>query len=85
MPNDIQLAVGRTIRENRRKAGMTLAVVSERTGVSVSYLSEVERGMKNVSSECIVLLCRALSIEEWSFFRQVSAAILADARGRRRP
>jgi hypothetical protein len=46
-------AVGHELREERLRQERTLADVSEESGVSVQYLSEVERGRKEPSSEIL--------------------------------
>jgi transcriptional regulator with XRE-family HTH domain len=43
----ITAGVGRRIAAARRRAGLTLAVVAERSGVSVTYVSEIETGAAN--------------------------------------
>lgn len=55
-------AVGRELREERRDQGRTLADVAERAGVSTQYLSEVERGRKEPSSEVIEAIGGALGL-----------------------
>jgi transcriptional regulator with XRE-family HTH domain len=46
MPELDPLALGRRVREQRRARGLTLDELSERSGVSRSMLSEVERGSR---------------------------------------
>ena len=46
-------AVGQELREERRTAQRTLADIAGRAGVSTQYLSEVERGLKEPSSEVL--------------------------------
>ncbi|GAB6987150.1 helix-turn-helix domain-containing protein [Nocardioides pyridinolyticus] len=55
-------AVGRELREERRTAGRTLADVAEQAGVSTQYLSEVERGLKEPSSEILGAVVGALGL-----------------------
>jgi transcriptional regulator with XRE-family HTH domain len=55
-------AVGRELREERRAAGRTLADVAEQAGVSTQYLSEVERGLKEPSSEVLGAVAGALGL-----------------------
>ena len=43
-------AVGAELRRERLAAGRTLGDVAERAGLSVQYLSEMERGLKDPSS-----------------------------------
>ncbi len=51
---------GRLIRGLRTRQGRTLAEVAARAGVSLAYLSEVERGLKEPSSEVLEAVCVAL-------------------------
>jgi transcriptional regulator with XRE-family HTH domain len=55
-------AVGRELREARHVSERTLADVAERAGVSVQYLSEVERGLKEPSSEVLQAVAGALDL-----------------------
>ena len=55
-------AVGHELREERRTAGRTLADVAGRAGVSTQYLSEVERGRKEPSSEVLGAVAGALGL-----------------------
>ena len=51
---------GRLLRGLRTRQGRTLAQVSTAAGVSLAYLSEVERGLKEPSSEVLEAICVAL-------------------------
>jgi DNA-binding XRE family transcriptional regulator len=55
-------AVGHELREERRTAGRTLAHVAEQAGVSTQYLSEIERGRKEPSSEVLGAVSGALGL-----------------------
>ncbi|MDI6908441.1 helix-turn-helix transcriptional regulator [Nocardioides sp.] len=55
-------AVGHELREERRTTGRTLADVAGRAGVSTQYLSEVERGRKEPSSEVLGAVAGALGL-----------------------
>jgi transcriptional regulator with XRE-family HTH domain len=55
-------AVGRELREERQSAGRTLADVAQGAGVSTQYLSEVERGRKEPSSEVLQAVAGALDL-----------------------
>jgi transcriptional regulator with XRE-family HTH domain len=55
-------AVGRELREERTTAGRTLSDVAEESGVSVQYLSEIERGLKDPSSEILEAVAGALGL-----------------------
>jgi transcriptional regulator with XRE-family HTH domain len=55
--------LGDVLRRIRREQGRTLADVARAAKVSMPYLSEVERGRKEASSEVLVAICDALHIE----------------------
>jgi len=55
-------AVGRELRDERHDAGRTLADVAEEAGVSTQYLSEIERGRKEPSSEVLQAVAGALDL-----------------------
>ncbi|SDE40504.1 helix-turn-helix domain-containing protein [Auraticoccus monumenti] len=52
--------MGESLREQRVAQGRTLREVSSRARVSLGYLSEVERGQKEASSELLASICDAL-------------------------
>ncbi|WP_225878414.1 helix-turn-helix domain-containing protein [Spongiactinospora rosea] len=55
--------LGKALRRFRRDQRRTLADVAVAASISVPYLSEVERGRKEVSSEILAAICDALGIE----------------------
>ena len=55
-------AVGGTIRKIRHEQGLTLREVAGRRYIAVGYLSEVERGHKDASSEVIENIANALDM-----------------------
>jgi transcriptional regulator with XRE-family HTH domain len=55
-------AAGRELREERQSTGRTLADVAEEAGVSTQYLSEIERGLKEPSSEILEAVSGALGL-----------------------
>lgn len=54
--------VGDVLRRARTEQGRTLREVSDSARVSLGYLSEVERGRKEASSELLSAICGALDI-----------------------
>ncbi len=54
--------IGDVLRQERRRQGRTLRELSEDAQVSMAYLSEVERGRKEVSSELLAATARALGL-----------------------
>ncbi|MBK7821416.1 MAG: helix-turn-helix transcriptional regulator [Tessaracoccus sp.] len=55
-------AVGETLRRRRLDEGQRLADVAKRAGVSPQYLSEIERGRKDASSEVLAAVAGALDL-----------------------
>ncbi|MGV0627417.1 transcriptional regulator ClgR [Mycolicibacter minnesotensis] len=55
-------SVGEVLRQARTAQGRTLREVSDSARVSLGYLSEVERGRKEASSELLNAICAALQI-----------------------
>ncbi len=54
--------LGDVLREKRQVQGRTLREVSASASVSLGYLSEVERGEKEASSELLASICKALEL-----------------------
>jgi len=54
--------VGEVLRARRLAAGLTLRDVSARARVSLGYISEIERGQKEPSSELLAALTTALDV-----------------------
>ena len=54
--------LGTALRSARMAQGRTLSQVALRAGISLGYLSEVERGVKEVSSEMLASICGALGV-----------------------
>jgi len=55
-------AIGSTLRRARTVRRRTLREVSRKARVSLGYLSEVERGRKEASSELLAAICEALDV-----------------------
>ena len=64
--------LGDVLRERRREQGRTLREVSAAARVSLGYLSEVERGQKEASSELLGSICEALEVPLSEVLREVS-------------
>lgn len=75
-------AVGHELRLERTEQARTLADVAGQAGVSTQYLSEVERGRKEPSSEILEAVGAALSLTLLDLTRRVSRSLApAGARG----
>lgn len=64
--------IGDVLRSARQRQGRTLREVSSAARVSLGYLSEVERGQKEASSELLGSICEALDVPLWLVLREVS-------------
>lgn len=58
----LRVVLGRCLRAERIEQGLGLREVALAAAVSVPYLSEVERGVKEPSSEVLAAVCRALGL-----------------------
>ena len=67
--------IGDVLRDVRQLQGRTLREVSHDARVSLGYLSEVERGQKEASSELLASICQALDAPLSMVLREVSDRI----------
>lgn len=56
------LALGQTVRDYRKKRGMSQEVLAELCGISLSFLGHIERGSRKMSLETLVALSCALGV-----------------------
>lgn len=71
----LRQVVGETLRGLRLRQRRTLREVSASARVSLGYLSEVERGQKEPSSELLAAICSALDVELSELFAEVSQSL----------
>jgi len=64
--------LGEVLRGQRLRQDRTLREVSSAARVSLGYLSEVERGRKEASSELLASICDALGVPLSAVLREVS-------------
>lgn len=70
-------AIGAVLRRLRTERGTTLREVSACSRISIPYLSEIERGRKEASSEILAALCPVLGISEEELLMRVAAEFAA--------
>lgn len=70
-------AVGHELRAERRRSGRTLTDVASESGVSMQYLSEVERGLKEPSSEILGAVAGALGLRLVDLTMRVTRTLAA--------
>ena len=71
----LRRVIGEELRRRRQYQGRTLRDVSAAARVSLGYLSEIERGQKEASSELLAAICDALDLPLSSLLRSVSDEI----------
>ncbi|GAB3915794.1 transcriptional regulator [Microlunatus endophyticus] len=59
----LRTLLGGVLRRARHDQKRTLSDVAETAGISVPYLSEIERGRKEPSSEMLAAVCGALDLD----------------------
>jgi len=64
--------LGDVLRRHRQRQGRTLRDVAATARISLGYLSEIERGRKEASSELLASLCEALDVSLADVLREVS-------------
>lgn len=75
--------IGDVLREERREQDRTLADVADDANVSLPYLSEVERGRKDVSSDVLHSICDALEVPLAEVLERSADRLRIDARSQR--
>ena len=71
----VRALIGEVLRERRQELGMTLREVSADARVSLGYISEIERGQKEASSECLGAISGAVDLPLSELMSRLSEAI----------
>lgn len=71
----VRRLLGEVLRAERLRQGRTLRDISASARVSRGYISEIERGQKEASSECLAAICSALAVPLSSVMREVSGQL----------
>ena len=72
--------LGIVLRAARLAQGLTLRELSASARVSTGYISEIERGQKEASSELLASLCAALDVGLGDVLREVGDLVSAEER-----
>jgi transcriptional regulator with XRE-family HTH domain len=78
----LRTMIGKVLRRIRLEQGRTLADVARAARVSMPYLSELERGRKEASSEILAAICAALRIELADLLARVEGELTGARVGR---
>jgi transcriptional regulator with XRE-family HTH domain len=65
-------AIGFVLRRARLEQGKTLRELADEARISLPYLSEIERGRKEASSEILGAICQVLDLTEQQLLRDVA-------------
>lgn len=71
----VRQEIGDVLRDVRQQKGQTLRQVASKASVALGYLSEVERGQKEASSEILASVAEALDVPISSIMREVGDRI----------
>src|SRR5947208_9998713 len=71
----LRRVIGDALRARRQAQHRTLREVSTAANVSLGYLSEIERGQKEASSELLAAICEALGARLSELLREVSSTM----------
>ncbi len=63
--------LGRILRRYREATSRSLVEVAESAGVSTAYLSEVERGLKDVSTDRLLAIARTLGVSLADLYQEL--------------
>ncbi|WP_083915144.1 helix-turn-helix domain-containing protein [Ilumatobacter nonamiensis] len=79
----LRTVIGEVLRDERQQQERTLADVAESAAVSLPYLSEVERGRKEVSSDVLGAICDALDLPLADVLDRSADRLRVDGRAQR--
>ena len=72
-------ALGQVVRRHRLGAGLSQEELAERSGLHWTYVSQVERGRRNVSVDALRRIGDALGVPGWRLLREAEAGDKRDA------
>ena len=68
-------AVALAIRRFRKEHGMSQEALADKAGLDRTYISGVERGVRNITLDSLVQIIRALEVNYKTFFDVVSREV----------
>ena len=72
-------ALGMSLRAFRADKGVSLRALAKQARVSSGYISELERGRKEVSSELLASVCHAMAVSVASVILEAASMMALDA------
>ena len=83
--NDLQFRFGSVIRDFRKRLGISQEELGWRAGLHRTYITDIERGVRNISLKSVASLSKALEVSTSSLFASAATVGEAGAEGRARP
>ncbi|KQN74797.1 helix-turn-helix transcriptional regulator [Devosia sp. Leaf64] len=68
-PDDLRETFARNLRLLRAEKGMSQETLAFESGVNRTYVSDVERGIRNISLDNISRLAKALDVPAWTLLK----------------
>jgi transcriptional regulator with XRE-family HTH domain len=70
---DIIPKIGRLLKIYREKTGRNQSDIAEKAGISISMLSQIERGIVAPSVETLVAVCQVLDLDPSELFKKIAS------------
>ena len=67
---DVRTLLGKRIQFYRKKRQLSQAALAERADISITFLSNIERGLKYPTSETLSGIANGLGVELWELFQE---------------
>lgn len=69
-PDELRETLARNIRLLRAEKGLSQEALAFDSGINRTYVSDVERGIRNISLDNISRLAKALGVPAWRLLKQ---------------
>jgi transcriptional regulator with XRE-family HTH domain len=66
---ELRAILGKGIRFYRKQRNLSQAALAEKSGISITFLSNIERGIKYPTSDTLAAIARSLKTEVYELFR----------------
>ena len=71
MGTEIRVRFGKTLRKLRKKQGVSQEAFADKCDLHRTYISDIERGVRNVSLENIEKIAQVLNIQMSELFKEM--------------
>ena len=73
-PSQLRQVLAANVRRRREEMGLSQERLAGEADLDRTYVSQIERGVRNVSLDCLDKLARGLSTEAWTLIRSEESA-----------